>query len=161
MRQRESASLLTQGVGEVFMAIQQSVPLVSETEVMSKGTRRRFSAEYKLKILDEAGRCTARGELGGLLRREGLYSSHLANWRAELSEHGRAGLSGRKRGPAPKVVNPYEAALAAKERENAALRAANIKLQLICDVQKKVSLLLGIVQDEVPTKAEAAPRVKS
>ena len=139
----------------------QSVPLVSETEVMSAPTRRRFTAEYKIKILEEAARCTERGELGALLRREGLYSSHLAAWRAERREHGNSGLVPRKRGPTTKPINPLAKELAAKEREVAALRAENAKLQLICDVQKKVSRLLGIVLPNLDDEAASKPGSRS
>ena len=135
----------------------QSVPLVSETEVMSAPTRRRFTAEYKIKILEAAARCTERGELGALLRREGLYSSHLAAWRTERRDHGNFGLGSRKRGPAPKAANPLAKELAAKDRELAAMRAELTKLQLICEVQKKVSRLLGIVLPNLDDKAGSKP----
>jgi len=77
----------------------------SGVEVMAKPVRRRFTGEYKLKILREAEASRGRGELGALLRREGLYSSHLTQWRKQRERGGRQGLS-RKRGPAPKQRNP-------------------------------------------------------
>jgi transposase-like protein len=118
--------------------------------VTSKATRRRFSAEYKRKIVQEADSCTQSGEVGALLRREGLYSSHLMKWR-EARERGElAGLEPKKRGPKAQGSNPLARELAAKEREIAHLKAENAKLQIICEVQKKVSLLLGVTLPTIP-----------
>ena len=89
--------------------------LAEETEVSSKPERRRFSAEYKLKILQEADACSRRGDLGALLRREGLYSSHLVTWRRARD----AGLAPKKRGPAPRELNPLAKRVAELEREAA------------------------------------------
>ena len=114
----------------------------------AKAKRRRFTAEYKRKILKEADACE-RGELGALLRREGLYSSHLIEWRRALDAGELAGLTPRKRGPKVQAPDPLAAKLAASEREIARLKAENAKLQLICDVQKKVSLLLGVTLPKV------------
>jgi transposase-like protein len=76
-----------------------------EVEVSSKPTRRRFTAEYKRKILNEAAGCSERGAIGALLRREGLYSSHLIAWR-EAAERGElAALTSKKRGPRAKIVD--------------------------------------------------------
>ena len=72
---------------------------VPPTEVTPKATRRRFSAEYKRAILAEADACTKPGELGALLRREGLWSSHLSTWRAQRARGEQQGLAPRKRGP--------------------------------------------------------------
>jgi transposase len=120
------------------------------TEVTSKATRRRFSAEYKRKVVQEADACTQSGEVGALLRREGLYSSHLMKWR-EARERGElAGLEPKKRGPKAQESNPLARELAAKEREIAHLKAENAKLQIICEVQKKVSLLLGVTLPTIP-----------
>jgi transposase len=106
---------------------------------VAKAKRRRFTAEYKRKILHEADSCTEPGSIGALLRREGLYSSHLVEWR-KLRERGElAGLEPKKRGPKAKEPNPLAKQLAEKERENARLKAENAKLQLICELQKKVS----------------------
>ena len=71
---------------------------IPDPEVTAKTQRRRFTADYKRKILVEADKCKQPGELGALLRREGLYSSHLANWRAVRDRDGKAGLEPKKRG---------------------------------------------------------------
>ena len=76
------------------------------TEVSEKPARRRFSAEYKLRILAEADRCTELGQIGEVLRREGLYSSHLSNWRSQRDEGVLAGLKPKRRGRKAKPKNP-------------------------------------------------------
>ena len=128
-----------------------------QTEVTTKAKRRRFTAEYKRKILQEADACE-RGELGALLRREGLYSSHLIEWRRARDAGELAGLTPRKRGPKVQARDPLAEKLAAVERENARLKAENAKLQLICDVQKKVSLLLGVTLPTIPDDDESSGR---
>ena len=125
------------------------------TEVTAKAKRRRFTAEFKRKILDEADACE-RGELGALLRREGLYSSHLIEWRRAREAGELAGLAPRKRGPKTHVPDPSAEKLAEVEREVARLKAENAKLQLICDVQKKVSLLLGLTLPTIPEDDESS-----
>ena len=125
--------------------------IVTETEVTEKTSRRKFSASYKRKILQAADRCTTPGELGALLRREGLYSSQLAKWR-ELREQGElAGLTPKQRGPKAAEVNPLAKTVAAQEREIAKLRVQLQKAEIVCAVQKKLSELLGIT---LPTEAE-------
>jgi transposase len=123
------------------------------TEVTAKAKRRRFTAEYKRKILKEAAACD-HGELGALLRREGLYSSHLVDWRRARDAGELAGLTPRKRGPKVQAPDPLAGKLAAMEREVARLKAENAKLHIICDVQKKVSLLLGVTLPKVPADDE-------
>lgn len=115
-----------------------------ETEVTEKATRRRYTAEYKARILREADACTKPGELGALLRREGLYSSHLTSWRAQAARGELAGLEPKKRGPKPKAVDPRDKQLAALERENAKLQRRLERAEALIAVQKKVSQLLGI-----------------
>jgi transposase len=122
----------------------------SPTEVTSKAKRRRFTAEYKRKVLQEADACTESGQVGALLRREGLYSSHLTTWRQARERGELAGLEPKKRGPKAKESDPLAKQLVEKERENAQLRAENAKLQIICDVQKKVSQLLGVTLPTIP-----------
>jgi transposase len=131
------------------------IPSRSPTEVTSKAKRRRFTAEYKRKVLQEADACTGSGQIGALLRREGLYSSHLVTWRHARERGELEGLAPRKRGPKVQEPNPLARELAAKEREIARLKAENAKLQIICDVQKKVSLLLGVTLPTIPEDDES------
>ena len=125
------------------------------TEVTAKAKRRRFTAEFKRRILKEADACD-RGELGALLRREGLYSSHLVEWRRARDAGELAGLTPKKRGPKAQTADPLAEKLAAVEREVARLKSENAKLQLICDVQKKVSLLLGLTLPPMPDDDESS-----
>jgi transposase-like protein len=123
--------------------------------VTSKAKRRRFTAEYKRKVLQEADACTESGQIGALLRREGLYSSHLVTWRHARKRGELEGLAPKKRGPKAQESNPLARELAAKEREIARLKAENAKLQIICEVQKKVSLLLGVTLPTIPEDDES------
>ena len=121
---------------------------------MAKAKRRRFTAEYKRKILREVDACSEPGAIGALLRRHGLYSSHLVEWR-KLRDRGElAGLEPKKRGPKAKEPNPLAAQLAEQERKIARLEAENAKLQLICELQKKVSLILGVTLPQTPDDDE-------
>ena len=115
-----------------------------EVEVMAKATRRRFTAEYKLKILREAEACTRPGETGALLRREGLFFSNLRTWRNQLRRVGELGLAPKRRGPAPKPKNPLAARVTALEREVARQKARAARAEALVDLQKKVAELLGI-----------------
>jgi len=115
-----------------------------EVEVMAKATRRRFSAEYKLKILREAEACTQPGELGALLRREGLYSSNLTTWREQRRTGELGGLAPKKRGPVPQAKNPLAATVAALEREVTRYKARAERAEALVDLQKKVAEFLGI-----------------
>jgi hypothetical protein len=94
-------------------------------------------------VLREADRCTKPGEIGALLRRHGIYSSLLSTWRQERDRFAKANLS-RKRGRKPAPVNPLAGRLAQLERENRTLQARLRKAELVIDVQKKISSLLGI-----------------
>jgi transposase-like protein len=123
--------------------------------VTSKAKRRRFTAEYKRKVLQEADACTESGQVGALLRREGLYSSHLTTWRQARERGELQGLAPKKRGPAAQETNPLAKELAAERREVARLKAENAKLQIICEVQKKVSLLLGVTLPTIPEDDES------
>ncbi len=95
----------------------------SEVEVMAKPSRRQFTTEYKLGVLQEADRCSRPGEIGALLRREGLYSSNLTAWRKQREKGELEGLAQKRRGPLPKQKNPLADKVKALERENARLRA--------------------------------------
>jgi transposase-like protein len=118
-------------------------PAVPDVEVVAKPTRRRFTAEYKRRILREADACTEPGAIGALLRREGLYSSHLTTWRAQRERGELAGLTPKKRGPTPKPQNPLAAKVAALEREVARQKARADRAETLVDLQKKVAELLG------------------
>ena len=119
----------------------------------AKAKRRRFNAEFKRRILQEAEACD-RGELGALLRREGLYSSHLTEWRRARDAGELAGLTARKRGPKVQAPDPLAAKLAEQQKQIARLEAENAKLQIICDVQKKLSQLLGLTIPTIPDDDE-------
>jgi transposase len=113
------------------------------TEVRAKSQRRRYTAAYKTKILREISACKERGEVGAILRREGLYSSHVAAWRAARDRGELASAEPKKRGPKPKVAH-------ASEKENAQLRRQVVRLekqlehaQALIEIQKKVAALLG------------------
>ena len=131
----------------------QSVSLSAgqEVEVSAKARRRRFPVEYKRKMLSEADRCREPGEIGALLRREGLYSSHLSAWRAarERGELGGRGIG--KRGPQAKAKDPNEKRVRELEREVRKLRRRAERAEAFVEVQKKVSELLGI---ELPESDE-------
>ena len=115
-----------------------------EVEVVAKTTRRRFTAEYRLAVLREADRCTVAGEIGALLRREGLYASNLTVWREQRRRGELDGLSQKKRGPLPKEKNPLATRVGCLERENARLRVRAERAEGLVELQKKVSEILGI-----------------
>jgi len=121
--------------------------VVPDPETAEKAQRRRFNAAYKLRILEEADACEASGEVGRLLRREGLYSSHLASWRKARRAGSLAGLSNR-RGRKPKPVNPLAKKVEKLEREVGRLHDDLRKAHLILDVQGKVAGLLGLSFDD-------------
>lgn len=118
-------------------------PLSPDPEVPEQAKRRRFSAKYKLRILREADACIARGELGALLRREGLYASHLTTWRRQQEEGSLKGLAPKKRGRKPNK-NRKSKREAQLESENRRLRKKLEQAEAIIDIQKKVGALLGI-----------------
>jgi transposase-like protein len=117
---------------------------VPSPEVSEKPVRRRFTAEYKLRILAEADACLESGKLGELLRREGLYSSHLTTWRRQRDEGVLAGLTPKRRGRKAKAKNPLSDENEQLRRENQRLKEQLRQAELIIDVQKKVSEMLNI-----------------
>jgi len=118
-----------------------SSPPNVDTEVKAKAERRQFSAEYKRRILEEADACTEAGQIGALLRREGLYSSNLVHWRRQRAEGARKALSPKKRGPQPDPLADENAAL---RRRIERLEAEFKRAETIIEVQKKLSDLLGL-----------------
>lgn len=114
-----------------------------DPEVSPKASRRTFSAAEKLRILNEADACTQPGQIGALLRREGLYSSHLVKWRRLRAAGQLQALTPQPRGPKPIPPDPVAEELAQLHKENARLQARLAQAELIIDVQKKVARLLG------------------
>jgi transposase-like protein len=106
--------------------------------------RRRFSAAYKQRIPAEVDAAAGTGEIGRILRREGLYSSQIAGWRRARAESERAALAPRKRGPKPAPTNPLQAENAQLKREKERLLKKLRTAELMIDLQKKVSQILGI-----------------
>lgn len=112
----------------------------AETEVVLKARRRQHSGEYKMRILRELDDCTRKGEVGAILRREGLYSSLISKWREQREQGSLKGLGGHRRGP---KVDPNAAELVRLQRENNRLKEKLERAELIIDVQKKVARLIG------------------
>jgi transposase-like protein len=127
---------------------------VPRTEVVAKGKRRRFSAEYKRKVLKEADGCREVGELGALLRREGLYSSLLADWRRARERGELAALTSKKRGPKARGSDERDRRIAELERQNQKLQARLERAEAIIDVQKKVGQLVGLEMPSDPRSTE-------
>lgn len=116
-----------------------------DPEVPEKPKRRRFTAEYKLWVIEQADRATDPGEVAALLRREGLYSSHLAEWRKQRRQGSLAGLSARR---GRKGKDPKDIEIERLRAENTRLETKLEQAETIIAVQKKLSQLLGI---ETPT----------
>jgi transposase-like protein len=114
-----------------------------DSEVIAKPIRRQFSASYRRRIVEEADRCTESGEVGQLLRREGLYSAHLSTWRQARREGSRQGLASKKRGAKPKPRDPRDAKVRELETKVARLGGELHKAHTILDMQAKMSGLLG------------------
>ena len=124
---------------------------MSDPEVLPQPERRHFTAKYKRQIVREADACTLPGEVGALLRREGLYSSHLTVWRRNLREAEEAAFGAKNRGPKVKA-NPESEELARLRREVERLKSELKKAEVINDIQKKLSVLLGITLEPPETK---------
>ncbi len=115
-----------------------------DPEVPEKKPRRKHTAKYKLRILKEAENCTEPGEIGALMRREGLYASNLSFWRRQRDQGILKGITPKKRGRKTKERNPLAHKVAELERENRKLQNKLKKAEIIIDVQKKISQILQI-----------------
>jgi transposase-like protein len=114
-------------------------------ETLERPRRRSFTADYKQRILSEADAAAGHaGGIGALLRREGLYSSHLATWRRERASGGLTALGPKRRGPAPQRATADRKLVAKLERENARLQHRLKQAEIIIEFQKKLNDLLGI-----------------
>lgn len=114
-----------------------------DPEVLERPRRRKFSAEYKVRILREAERAKESGQLGGLLRREGLYTSNLTTWRRQFEGGALAALAAKKRGKKANPVDARDTRIRELERDNERLTKRLEQAETIIEVQKKVSALLG------------------
>lgn len=143
----ESASILS----ETESSESQATPLrIPDPEVRDKAVRRRFTAKYKLSILQQMDSCTGPGSKGALLRREGLYSSNLNAWRRQRDEGVLEALKPKQRGRKAEQVDPVALENERLRKENARLSKRLKQAELIIDVQKKISQILGITLDTPP-----------
>jgi transposase len=124
------------------------VPVLPDSEVPARHARRRFTTAYKLEMLRKAEACTRPGERGALLRKEGLYSSHLITWRQQRER----GLTPQKRGRKAVPVDPR---LKKLEQENRRLTTRLQKAEALLDYQKKVAALLQIPLKPMPSDEDA------
>jgi transposase-like protein len=124
-----------------------SIPPIADPEVPEKASRRKFTADYKLRILQEAETSREAGQIGALLRREGLYSSHLTTWRQQADQGRLQALGPRKRGPKVQPVNPLSKRVATLEKETQHLRHQLKQAETIIEVQKKISEILQGTSD--------------
>ena len=122
-----------------------------DPEVPEKKPRRRFTAQYKARILSEIDACTHTGDVGAILRREGLYYSNITTWRRQRQDGAIKGLTPKKRGRKKHEVSPEAKRVAELERENRKLVKKLKQAELIIDVQKKISEILthSQTQDDV------------
>ena len=127
----------TASAGRIVVA-----PLVASSEFTALPKRRSFPAKYKLQILAETDRAADTGGISAILRREGLYSSALSDWRGQREAGALGALQPRPRGPQKAAVNPLQAELAKANRENAVLRRRLDQAEAIIAIQKKVAALL-------------------
>lgn len=124
-------------LAEINEKVREEMP---KTEVIAKAKRKQFSAAEKLRILREVDACQGSGEIGALLRREGIYSSYLTTWRRQRERGELDGLAPQRRGPKP---DPQAAEIARLKRENERLQKRLQQAELIIDFQKKAAQLFG------------------
>lgn len=129
--------------------------IMSDAEVPAKPKRRQFTAAYKLSIVQEANRSTEFGQVAALLRREGLYESQLWSWRQQVAHGELAALKLPRRGRKPQPKSATELENERLQRENRQLQKRLQQAELIIDVQKKISQILGISQPELPLDGES------
>lgn len=121
----------------------------SETQVVPRATRRVFSIQYKRSIVEQADACSVSGEVAALLRREGLYSSHLSHWRRLYRRGDLEGYGRLRRGPIPQdpplppAADKQQQRIEQLERENQRLRLRAVKAEALVEFQKKAACLLG------------------
>jgi transposase-like protein len=122
--------------------------VVPNPEVPEKASRRSYTGEYKRRILREAAECKKQGQVGALLRREGLYSSNLTAWRHQVERGTLDALSSKKRGPKPRKPDPSVRRIAEQEKEIQKLHAKLKKAELIIDAQKKIAEIFQLLREQ-------------
>jgi transposase-like protein len=120
-----------------------TVAMTEDVQVAAKPRRRMYTAEYKRRILKEADACTTAGAIGALLRREGLYSSHLVVWRRARGRGELAALSPKKRGRKARPVDPRDRKIAELERQLAQMTGRAERAEALVEAQKNLAALLG------------------
>ena len=153
-REAERSEADRSGAGATPDARAAGSPARPDPEVVVDAKRRTFTAEYKVRVLAAADAAVGHGGIGALLRREGLYSSHLVTWRRERRAGILKGLSPRTRGPKP-TRSPQDEEIRQLRDANRRLTEDLRKAEIVIDVQKKVALLL---EDRTPSSAPKAPR---
>lgn len=138
----------TQGARRASEEAPSAPPRLPDPEVVALAKRRRFTSGYKRRMLRAAAACKAPGEVGALLRREGLYSSHLSNWRRELDAQDEAALQAKRRGPKPSLSKAEARKIEVLERDVARLRKKLERAEHIIAAQKKLCELLGLPTEE-------------
>src|SRR5499426_2808401 len=151
MRQSLPPNLVMRARGDDPMDGQVAA-VMEDVQVVAKPKRRMYSAEYKRRILKEADACTTPGAIGALLRREGLYSSHLVVWRRARARGELAALTPKKRGRKATPVDPRDRKIAELERQLVAMTGRAQRAEALVDAQKKLAALLGR-----PEEATAQP----
>jgi transposase len=128
-------------------------PVVTSSELTDRPRRRTFTAQDKLRILGDVDRAGGTGGIGAILRREGLYSSALSDWRRQRDAGTLGALTPSRRGPKPPPPNPLATELASAQRDNIRLRQRLVRAEAIIELQKKVAELLGLP----PMASDAEP----
>jgi len=145
-------SVATQGARRATEGATESAPPEvhsgSDSEVVARAQRRRFSTADKRRILNAADLCTKPGEIGALMRREGVYSSSLSTWRRQREAAELAAVAPQKRGPKIDPARAQTLHIAQLTRERDSLRDQLVKARLVIDVQKKVATLLGLLSTD-------------
>ncbi len=121
-----------------------SLSTAPDPEVLEKPRRRRFSADFKLRILQETDSCTKSGQVGAILRREGLYTSHLSSWRVQRDAGALGALSPKKRGPRKAESNPLAPQVAQLQKDKTRLEKKLKQAEAIIEFQKKIAAMLDI-----------------
>ena len=128
-------------------------PVVTSSELTDRPRRRTFTAQDKLRILGDVDHAAGTGGIGAILRREGLYSSALSDWRRQRDAGTLGALTPSKRGPKPPPPNPLATELASAQRDNIRLQQRLVRAEAIIELQKKVAELLGLP----PMASDAEP----